>query len=49
MASNYNLARRPAAVLVKDGEARVMQRRETYADLVARDAPLHGEGADGRR
>ncbi len=44
MASNYNLARRPAAVLVKDGEARVMQRRETYADLVARDVPLHGEG-----
>jgi diaminopimelate decarboxylase len=44
MASNYNLARRPAVVLVKDGEARVMQRRETYDDLVARDLPLHGEG-----
>ena len=43
MASNYNLARRPAVVLVKDGAARLIQRRETYADLVARDMPLHGE------
>jgi len=43
MASNYNLARRPAVVLVKDGEARLIQRRETYADLVARDLPLHAE------
>jgi diaminopimelate decarboxylase len=43
MASNYNLARRPAVVLVKDGAARLIQRRETYADLVARDVPLHGE------
>ncbi len=41
MASNYNLARRPAVVLVKDGAARLIQRRETYADLVARDLPLH--------
>ena len=36
MASNYNLARRPAVVLVKDGAAQLIQRRETYADLVAR-------------
>ena len=43
MASNYNLARRPAVVLVKDGAARLIQRRETYADLVARDLPLHAE------
>ena len=43
MASNYNLARRPAVVLVKDGAARLIQRRETYADLAARDMPLHGE------
>jgi diaminopimelate decarboxylase len=41
MASNYNLARRPAVVLVKDGAARLIQRRETYADLIARDLPLH--------
>ena len=40
MASNYNLASRPAVVLVKDGQARLMQRRETYDDLVARDLPL---------
>ena len=43
MASNYNLARRPAVVLVKDGAARLIQRRETSADLVARDLPLHAE------
>jgi diaminopimelate epimerase len=40
MASNYNQAVRPAAVIVKDGGARLMQRRETHADLVARDLPL---------
>ena len=34
------LARRPAVVLVRDGQARLIQRRETYADLVARDLPL---------
>ena len=43
MASNYNLARRPAVVLVKDGAAQLIQRRETYADLVARDLPLNKE------
>ena len=35
MASNYNLAPRPAAVLVGDGEARVIRRRETIADMLA--------------
>jgi diaminopimelate decarboxylase len=35
MASNYNLAPRPAAVLVSDGTARLFRRRETYADLLA--------------
>lgn len=34
MASNYNLAPRPAAVLVCDGEARVIRRRETYEDVM---------------
>jgi diaminopimelate decarboxylase len=43
MASNYNLSRRPAVVLVNDGAARLIQRRETYAELTARDLPLHGE------
>lgn len=40
MASNYNRLPRPAAVLVRDGEARLLLRRETYADLVARDVEL---------
>ncbi len=40
MASNYNLAPRPAVVLVSDGHARLMQRRETYADLARRDLRL---------
>ncbi len=44
MASNYNLALRPAVVLVKDGQARLIQRRETYKDLVARDLPLRTPG-----
>jgi diaminopimelate decarboxylase len=37
MASNYNLSLRPAVLLVKDGEARVMRRRETYEDLTRAD------------
>jgi diaminopimelate decarboxylase len=35
MASNYNASPRPAAVLVRDGEARVIRRRETVDDLLA--------------
>lgn len=35
MASNYNLAPRPAAVMVRDGEAVLFRRRETYADMLA--------------
>jgi diaminopimelate epimerase len=42
MSSNYNLAARPAVVLVRDGEARLIQRRESYADLVDRDLPAPG-------
>jgi diaminopimelate decarboxylase len=34
MASNYNLAPRPAVVLVSDGTARLIRRRETYEDLL---------------
>ena len=37
MASNYNLSSRPAVVLVKDGEAKLMRRRETYEDLTRAD------------
>ena len=40
MASNYNLVPRPAVVLVADGHARLLQRRETTEDLLARDLPL---------
>jgi diaminopimelate decarboxylase len=40
MASNYNLTPRPALLLVGDSRVRVIQRRETYADLVSRDELL---------
>ncbi|MBA2463004.1 MAG: diaminopimelate decarboxylase [Actinobacteria bacterium] len=38
MSSNYNSVPRPAAVLARDGEARVILRRETVDDLLAREA-----------
>jgi len=38
MASNYNRLPRPAVVLCKDGKAEVIIRRETYEDLVSKDA-----------
>jgi diaminopimelate decarboxylase len=34
MASNYNVVPRPAALLVRDGEARVIRKRETIEDLL---------------
>jgi diaminopimelate decarboxylase len=37
MASNYNGVPRPAVLFVDGGEARVVVRRETYEDIVARD------------
>lgn len=37
MAMNYNRVPRPAAVLVKDGQADLIIRRESYADLVQND------------
>ncbi|MBW3661513.1 MAG: diaminopimelate decarboxylase [Actinobacteria bacterium] len=40
MASNYNRLPRPAAVLVRDGSARPLLRRETLDDVVARDVVL---------
>ena len=40
MSSSYNRVPRPAAVLVGDGGARTMIRRETIAEVVARDVPL---------
>jgi diaminopimelate decarboxylase len=44
MASNYNLAPRPAAVLVSDGTATLIRRRETYAELLRADL-LPGESS----
>jgi diaminopimelate decarboxylase len=35
MSSNYNAVPRPAAVLVRDGQAEVIRRRETIDDLLA--------------
>jgi diaminopimelate decarboxylase len=37
MASNYNGVPRPPVVFCRDGDARVVVRRETYEDLTARD------------
>ena len=34
MGSNYNAVPRPAAVLVSDGDARVIRQRETLDDLL---------------
>ena len=36
MASNYNLVPRPAVLLVDEQQVEVMERRETYDDLLAR-------------
>ena len=39
MASNYNKMPRPPVILVQDGRAEVVVRRETYDDLIRLDAP----------
>jgi diaminopimelate decarboxylase len=39
MASNYNGVTRPAAVLVRDGSARVIRRREAIDDLLRHEVP----------
>ena len=39
MGSNYNGVPRSAAVLVADGDARVIRRRETVQDLLAGEEP----------
>ncbi|MFD4240252.1 diaminopimelate decarboxylase [Streptomyces sp. NPDC058525] len=42
LANNYNGARRPPVVFVRDGEAREVVRRESYGDLLRRDTrPAH--------
>jgi len=40
MASNYNYLGRPPVIAVRDGEARLLVRRETEEDLLRRDAGL---------
>ncbi len=37
MANNYNAVPRPPVIFCREGDARVVVRRETYADLTARD------------
>jgi diaminopimelate decarboxylase len=39
MGSNYNAVPRPAAVLVADGEARLIRRRESLDDLLRHEEP----------
>ncbi|SDQ27805.1 diaminopimelate decarboxylase [Leucobacter chromiiresistens] len=39
LANNYNGALKPAIVFVRDGEARLVARRETYEELLALHAP----------
>lgn len=40
MASNYNMALKPAVVMVRDGSATLIRRRESFADLIRLDAPV---------
>ena len=40
MSSNYNLALRPAAVMVSDGTSRLIRRRESYEDLFRTESAL---------
>jgi diaminopimelate decarboxylase len=51
MASAYNGFPRPAAVMVADGRAHLIQRRETVDDLIGRDLvlPELGQGRFFRR
>jgi diaminopimelate decarboxylase len=37
LGSNYNASLKPAVVLVKDGKARLIRRRQSFDDLVGRD------------
>jgi diaminopimelate decarboxylase len=46
MSNNYNAALRPPVVLCAGGQARLAVRRETYADLFAREAGLPDAARD---
>lgn len=41
MSSNYNGARRPAVLWLEDGQAKLIQKRETVDDLLRRDISIH--------
>ena len=43
MSSNYNGVPRPAVLLLDAGRAHILQRRETWQDIVSRDLPLENE------
>jgi diaminopimelate decarboxylase len=47
MSSNYNGALKPAVVWLSDGQARLIQRRETLDDLIHRDMPFINSSAPG--
>jgi len=38
MASNYNMVPRPGIIMVRDGKARLIRKRESYQDLIALDS-----------
>jgi len=40
MANNYNKQPRPAVIMVRNGQAKVIIRRESYEDLVRLEEPL---------
>jgi diaminopimelate decarboxylase len=42
LANNYNGVPRPPVIFCRDGSARVVVRRETYADLMSRDVGVDG-------
>lgn len=41
MASNYNRITKPAVVFVRDGESKLVVKRETYMDLIKNDIKLY--------
>jgi diaminopimelate decarboxylase len=45
MSSNYNSRYRPAEVLVKNGEAKLIRKREEWEDLLRNQIPLSPNGA----
>ncbi len=47
LASNYNYLGRPPVIAVRDGDARVIVRGETEADLLSRDAAYDGAAREG--